>query len=132
VSRLRENALRLISRIMAIWRSVLSWMHWSQRREQRQRELLKVLLLEERARAYHDLEWTLALQEAKFRELLLQALRPVAEAMHRQDNLAELRQDSLAELLVEILQSLQPSAEAQIYPQIGLLPQTSSYPSLVS
>lgn len=137
MSRPRESVQRLSFRIKAIWLSVLSWMHWSRRRAAREETLrlrqlqeIEVLLLQERVRA--DLEWKLQLQEAKFREALLEALRPVAAAMQRQDSLAERRQDNLQELLMEVLTSLQPSAEEQIFPRIGQPPPRRSSPSLVS
>ena len=129
MSQLRTSVQRLSFRTKEIWLSVLSWMHWSQRRREMERAHLRQqweLML-----ALHQREM-LQKQEAQFRQLLLEALRPVAEAMQRQDSLAELRQDHLQELLMEVLTSLQPSAEAQIYPRIGLPPQRSSFPSLVS
>lgn len=67
------------------------------------------------------------------RELLLEALTPVAEAMQRQDNLAQERfqaQMSMSvhqeELLLEVLNSLQPSPESQLFPNHGqsTLPQS--------
>lgn len=64
----------------------------------------------------------------ELRELLLEALAPVAEAMQRQDQLHQDHQMVLlmdnqqqTELLEEILSSLQPSAQTQIYQQLGLL-----------
>ena len=125
-SQIRQSARQLISRITVIWHSVLSWMHWHRRSQQRQREMLKVALLEERVRAYHDLEWKLALQEVKFRQLLLEALTPVAAAMARQDNLHQIRQDHLLDLLTEVLTSLQPSPDLLISRELGLRPLSPS------
>lgn len=78
--------------------------------------------------------------ERLLRPLLLQALTPVAQAMRRQEELLQVQlgqqsafltqrlvslQTEQMELLLEILQSLQPSAETQLSPLIGLpLPRT--------
>ena len=60
--------------------------------------------------------------------LLLEALTPMAEALHRLDSLQQtshqrqhkhLRHQE--DLLMEVLNSLQPPASQQIFPQIGPL-----------
>ena len=105
-------------------RSALSWTHWRQKKALKQWEMEQRLLLQIR------------LQQ---RMLLLEALTPMAEALQRLDNLqrtAAHQQDKhlqyQEELLMEVLNSLQPPAQEQIFPQIG--PQTPrvSFPSSVS
>jgi hypothetical protein len=71
-------------------------------------------------------------QEVRLRELLLEALRPVAQAMQRQDQQRDLIASNQQELLLEVLNSLQPSAETQIFQRIGQPPPTSTSPSLAS
>lgn len=68
--------------------------------------------------------------------LLLQALTPMAEAMQRLDSNQQLSHRQLsqqlidqAELLMEVLQSLQPSASQQIFPRIGPPMQPVTSPS---
>lgn len=105
-------------------RSALSWTHWRQKKALRQWEMEQRLLLQMR------------LQQ---RMLLLEALTPMAEALQRLDNLQRTATQQLdkrlqyqEELLMEVLNSLQPPAQEQIFPQIG--PQTPrvSFPSSVS
>lgn len=104
------------SRIKEIWRSVISWMHWSRRREQRQLEQQWEMLKEHR----QALEQYLHSQ-------LLEALTPVAAALLRQDDLAMKLHDLQTELQMEILSSLHPTAEQQIFQAIGPpTPQPSS------
>ena len=59
------------------------------------------------------------LQQQVTRELLLQALRTMAEAMQRQDDRRQEHQQETRELLLEVLSSLQPTAEAQISQRLG-------------
>src|SRR5512144_2279007 len=100
-------------------------MHWRRTRRARERaqeDLLTRLLLNQ-AQLCSQLEETrLRLEEALLqqatRELLLSALRPMAAAMLRQDSLREAQQQEIRELLLEVLTSLQPSAEEQIFPRI--------------
>lgn len=143
---------QLIYRITVIWRSLLSWMRWRRRARQREQErqaalldrleaiLLKQVQQQAQAERLHmelaELRWKL---EASQRSLLLEALRPVAEAMHRQDSL---RQDqfqvlqklgaNLEELQLEVLNSLQPPVDQQLFPRLGQPPQRQSSPSLAS
>lgn len=109
------------SRLREMWLSVLSWMHWSQRRAQRRWEEEQRLLLQMR------------LQQ---RMLLLEALTPMAEALQRLDNLQRDSQQMQhkhlqyqEELLMEVLNSLQPPASQQIFPPNGQPPLTSIFPS---
>lgn len=99
------------SKALAMLHSVLSWMHWRQRRRLR--------LFQEQKR--QQLELQLLLKMA-----LLEALTPMAEALQRLDNLqkaaAHQQHQHLKyqeELLKEVLNSLQPSASQQIFPLIG-------------
>jgi len=105
-------------------RSALSWTHWRQKKALRQWEMEQRLLLQIR------------LQQ---RMLLLEALTPMAEALQRLDNLqrtAEQQQHKhqqyQEELLMEVLNSLQPPAQEQIFPQIGQQTPRVSFPSSVS
>lgn len=111
------------SRIWVALLSAISWMRWSRRRRERQRqeqwERDKRLLLE---------------MQLQTRALLMEAMRPLAEALQRLDKRqVEEHQDLVVliaehrELLVEILQSQQPPAQQQIYQRIGpQAPMTSS------
>lgn len=105
-------------------RSALSWTRWRQKKALRQWEMEQRLLLQIR------------LQQ---RMLLLEALTPMAEALQRLDNLQQqqwqkthLHLLTQEELLMEILNSLQPPAQEQIFPQIGLQTPRVSFPSSVS
>jgi hypothetical protein len=76
-----------------------------------------------------QLRWRM--EEAN-RQLLLEALRPVAAAMQRQDS-QQLKYHKEQELLLlEVLNSLQPTAQEQLSQRIGLLPPTSTSRSLAS
>ena len=73
------------------------------------------------------------------RMLLLEALTPMAEALQRLDNLQRDSQqmqhkhlNQQEELLMEVLNSLQPPAQEQIFPQIGQQTPRVSFPSSVS
>lgn len=105
-------------------RSALSWTHWRQKKALRQWEMEQRLLLQMR------------LQQ---RMLLLEALTPMAEALQRLDNLQRTATQQLdkrlqyqEELLMEVLNSLQPPAQEQIFPQIGQQTPRVSFPSSVS
>ena len=64
--------------------------------------------------------------EASNRALLLEALTPVAAAMQRQGmQYSQFHQEQVS-LLLEVLSSLQPSADQQISPLIGLSTQEQS------
>lgn len=93
--------------------SALSWTRWHQRKWQRQWETERRLLLEHRLQT---------------RLLLLEALTPMAEALQRLDDRQREAQQQQhkhlqyqEELLMEVLNSLQPPASQQIFPQIGPL-----------
>jgi hypothetical protein len=111
-------------------------MHWSRRRRLREqaqlREQFRVLLMQQELKARDREERLLALAELSQRRLLMEAMFPLAEALHRQDSLHSQYQAETRELLLEVLNSLQPSAEQQIYPRIGQPPPRSSFPSLAS
>jgi hypothetical protein len=88
------------------------------------------LLLQQQARSLLMLEQLLVQQLT--RQDLLEALRPVALAMQRQDSLHSQRQEETKELLLEVLNSLQPPVEDQIFQRIGHPPQRSISRSSVS
>lgn len=125
---LPKNVQPLIFRITVIWHSVLSWMHWRQRARERR--------LQEQAQMREQFRAMLRLQEQRLqeqnRQLLLEALRPVALAMQRQDSLHQQQHQQLESLLLEVLNSLQPSAAQQIFQRIGLPPPRNFSRSLVS
>lgn len=88
---------------------------------------------------HHLLEVHSRMMERQVAQLLLEALRPVALAMQRQDSLLELRADGLeqrletdqkelTELLMEVLRTLQPPVEQQL----GLAPSRPLPSSLAS
>jgi polyhydroxyalkanoate synthesis regulator phasin len=117
---------------MGTWLSVLSWTHWRltrTRRERLQEETLRQLLLlqleqqELLQRLVHsqvDLMVALGrLPREEPRPLLLEALQPLAQALLRQDSLAERHQQETQEMLREVLDSLQPTASDQIFQRIG-------------
>jgi pullulanase/glycogen debranching enzyme len=113
-----------IYRLQEMRRSVLSWMHWRQRKAQRQWETEQRLLLQIRL---------------QHRMLLLEAMVPLAEALQRLDNLQRTAQEQQhkhlqyqEELLLEVLNSLQPSASQQIFQRIGPQMRPPSYPSSAS
>lgn len=139
MSRLREIAQQWSSRITVIWRSVLSWMHWSRRRAAREETLrlrqleeIEVLLRQQEIKLRDREERLLELAELSQRRLLMEAMFPLAEALHRQDSLHSQQQAELRELLLEMLNSLQPSAEQQISPLIGQNLRIPSSQSLAS
>jgi hypothetical protein len=134
---IKLSARRLSSRIKAIWRSVLSWMHWHLTRRMRARKQLLIhLKLNQVQMLEQQQAMLLMLQEVLLQQLtkedLLEALRPVAAAMLRQDNLHNQCQAETRELLSEVLNSLQPEVQAQIFPRIGQHLQTNSSRSSVS
>jgi len=103
-----------ISRITETWHLVLSWMHWRRRKAIRQRQ-------EQDAREFRMLQ----LVEQRQKQLLLEALTPMAEAMKRLDQriLASQMQgveldQGQRELLLEVLNSLQPTASQQLLPRL--------------
>lgn len=105
-------------------RSALSWTHWSQKKAQRQWETERRLLLEHRLQT---------------RMLLLEALTPMAEALHRMDSLQQQQWQQThvhlmmqEDLLKEVLNSLQPPVSQQIFPATGLPQAPSSYQNSAS
>lgn len=112
------------SRTWVTLRSGLSWTHWRLKRHQRWTERYLSLLQAQE-------EQTLRLQRA----LLWEALQPMAEALHRLDQQQKTEaqhqyeyQKYLESLLMEVLNSLQPSAQDQLLPA-GLSMQLPSSPS---
>lgn len=101
-----------------MWRSATSWLHWSLARPQR-------ALQERRQR--------LALERAQeLRQVLLEALTPLAEALQRQDQQSQQQHLWLAgqlslleDLLKEALGSLQPPASQQIQEMLDQKPPLS-------
>ena len=120
------------SRITEIWRSLLSWMRWRQRRKIRRIQQEEILLAR--------LQVTL---QVLVKDLLWEMAVPLAEALQRLDHRQELTRSRLQvmqaqqvemrnqqeQLLLEILQATQPSALTQLSPLIGLPPHQTSYPS---
>ncbi len=131
----RRTGSRLSSRCTAIWRSVLSWMHWFLTPRKREQHLEKLLADQGRLMEQHQAQ-LLLLEEILIHQLtkqdLLEALRPAAAALLRQDSLASQRQEETKELLLEVLNSLQPEVEDQIFQRIGQLPPTNTFHSSVS
>lgn len=122
-----------ISRITETWHLVLSWMHWRRRKAIRQRQEEEARDLRQEARLRQLLWETLLPQlRAEQRAQLLEALHPVAEAMKRLDQrilasqvqAVELDQGQ-RELLLEVLNSLQPTASQQLLPRLGSTPPPS-------
>lgn len=93
------------------------------------REQVRALLALETTALLDHLDSRLRTERLQQELLLLQALAPVAQAMQRQDSLAQQRHQEQKELLLEILQGQQPSARTQISPLIGLPTQQLSFPS---
>ena len=98
------------SRAWVMLLSALSWTRWRQKKAMQRWEMEQRLLLQMRL---------------QHRMLLMEALTPMAEALQRLDNLQ--RQGSqqqyehlkyLEDLLKEVLNSLMPLVEQQIYPLI--------------
>jgi hypothetical protein len=105
-----------------MWRSVISWMLWFLTTPTR---LLAARQARQEAREQERREQLSSLLRAE----LLEALTSLAHALERQDRLAEhltqrVQQDletaasQQTELLVEVLSSLQPTAESQILPMV--------------
>lgn len=121
---------------MEMLRSLLSWMHWRRRARERltQQVALAVWMQVQLplAEAFQD-------QKDSNRRLLLEALTPLAQALQRLDSRQqESNQDQVMllaehrEMLVEVLQSLQPSVQEQIFQPTGQPVSTRYYPSSVS
>ncbi|MGV0949425.1 MAG: hypothetical protein ACOYB3_02045 [Azonexus sp.] len=122
---------------------MLSWMRWSQRRQER-RELEKELLLAQIRLELSQLHLrvldSLAVQQ---RAQLWELAIPLAEAVGRLDHHQQLTRKRVQvmqaqqvemrnqqeQLLLEILQATQLSAEQQMFPLIGLPTQLPSLPS---
>lgn len=117
------------SRIRETWRSALSWTLWLLRSPQRALE---------RRRTARRLELQALLQQT-----LLEALRPLAAALQRQDQLVVLKaqeleqrlhplrevlipaQEEQTDLLREVLSSLQPTAQEQLLDLLSSQPPSS-------
>ena len=115
---------RSSSRLRETWRSVLSWMHWSRRRQLR-RDLEREALLAQIQ------EMVLFL----LREQLWEMALPLADSLTRLDKrqlAAQLQQtehqQEMLQLLLELLQSTVPPA----YQQLGLSSPPQLPPSWVS
>ena len=113
--------------------SVLSWMRWFRTRLELNRRRQRELQVQQELRLRQEM-----------RMALLEALTPLAEALHRLDSrqqethlrLANLGQQllqvqaenrQLEELLTEVLQGQQPTADQQIFPRIGPHLPTSTF-----
>ena len=105
------------SRIRETWRSALSWMHWSRRRQERREQEREILLARVEATLRVLLEHqarTLMLQQ---RELLWEMALPMAEALTRMDKRnreVQMQQGLEQELLLEILQGQMPPVSQQL------------------
>ena len=107
---------RTRSSIRAAWRSTISWMRWRRRRTLRlsqERELL--------------LEQISLLVEQQTRQVLLEALAPLAAALQRQDSLLlqethrlEWKAETAEEILLELLSS-QPTPASRMREELGLI-----------
>ncbi len=144
------TALWLSFLSMGIWLSLRSWTRSLRRdleetrsqallRDQETRELvLRAVELLQRQQeqrflqAEAKLEQNLVHLQDQHRALLLEALTPVAQAMLRQDKRHQERGNQLEELLLEVLSSLQPSAQEQISKLIGQQLPSPTSPSLAS
>lgn len=130
------NVRRWSSHIWAMLLSALSWMHWLRRRRLR-------IQLEAHRRQLQQEQWL----RQELRTTLLEALTPLAEALHRLDNrqkqdtqahrqlVLQLQAENrhLEELLMEVLNSQQPTAHQQLLRDLNgqrMLP--SSYRGWVS
>lgn len=130
------SVLLLSCLITGTWLSLRSWMRSIQNLVSAQSKLRVAQLLENREPVLRAVELLQRQQEHRLQELearlegrlnqasatlnrqhrllLMEAMRPLAAALERQDKLAEIRQDSQQELLLEVLNSLQPPASQQI------------------
>lgn len=134
---------RLISWIAATWRSATSWMHF--RRNRRERLEQQAVLLEGMLQTMLMAQMQLASQleehlEAQHRQQLMEMAQPIAAALTRQDEMRAQEMETLLqvqtrgqqqtlELLTEILDSLQPPVEQQLFPEPGQLNLPQSSPS---
>lgn len=125
-SPVRRSVRASTSFVRTMFRSVLSWMLWLVTTPQR---LIRARQLRQEAREQE----LLAQMSSLLRAELLDGLTSLAYALERQDRLAEhltqRLQEDLAKaasqqesLLVEVLSSLQPPAEAQLLPRLGSTP----------
>ena len=102
---------------METLRSVLSWMHWSRRRQERREQEREILLARVEATLRVLLEHqarTLMLQQ---RELLWEMALPMAEALTRMDKRnreVQMQQGLEQELLLENLQGQMPPVSQQL------------------
>lgn len=106
----RKSGRPLSSRIREIWRSVLSWMHWSQRRQVRRVQQEEILLAR--------LQVTM---QVLVRQQLWELGLPLADSLTRLDKrllahqLQQVQQQQeLMELLLEILQGQMPPVSQQL------------------
>ena len=137
--RLRTRGRALISRSMVILHSLLSWMHWPRRRREAKARLRAMEEVQRRQELRQWVELSLLpaqrrQQEELLRELLWEMALPLAQALHRMEQQQALMLEGLGreslrqhletqELLKEVLNSLQPSAEQQIFPSLMQIPQ---------
>lgn len=114
----RQSVSTLSSRIRAMLHSVLSWMHWSQRRQERRAELL----YQQEARMRLFLWETLLPQLlAEQRRQLWELALPLMDALTRLDQrilVSQMQQVELdsqqREILLEILQGQMPPVSQQL------------------
>lgn len=106
------------SRIAETWRSLISWMHWRRRREERLRLMLR-----------EELDLLQGRLEMHVQRQMLDMAKQIAGAMQRQDQLGMLRSElaranhrEMLELMTEVLNSLQPNPETAVRELVGLPP----------
>ena len=117
------SALLLSCLITGTWLSLRSWMRSLQSLVSAQSLLREGQIqgLEDRQQEQllQSLEKLEAILQVQQRALLVEAMRPLAEALQRQDQMHLAQSKELQELLLEILQATQPSALTQLSPLIG-------------
>jgi hypothetical protein len=107
----------LNSRIRVTWRFPPSWTRWTPTNRRIRRQLRLEQELEQREQELQLLQEQI---KAMLQALLLEALVPMAAAMQRQDSQQLQQHQEIRELLLEVLGSLQPTAESSIFRQLGL------------
>lgn len=109
-----SRSKRLLSTLASAWHSVILWMPWSRSRMRRElliktiRDQLLATMREVAAEQWQTRQTLARLLESQSqdhlkqqRQLMVEAMTPLAEAMQRQDQ----RQQEQTELLLELLQT---------------------------
>jgi hypothetical protein len=119
-----------------MWRSLLSWINWPRRRrlkqiqeQERQRHLMLQQLIPALLAAMEPLLHRYAMQQRdSLHNQLMEMAGPLSLALSRQDQRREETQEETVSLLMDVLNSLQPSPQQQLLPEA----QTPIPSSLVS